>query len=122
MRKARLIALLSIVALVLGAGTALSASREELVVPHYPDVQEGEMYNRDDIWKPISFDSFTPRPGARVAIPQGMYKETTTGPISISSGRVPAAGSALVEGRGGSVYTASQVADREIKRMIRQLH
>ena len=116
-----MIALLSVAAVLATLGAA-AATRNDLSTPNFPDVREGEMYNRDDIFSAPPDGVQRPMPIAK----SGASFPTQAGrpgPVAISSEKLSfGGGSAIVSARGGTISTPRMQADREIHRLIRKLN
>ncbi len=121
----RKLAVVAVLALLIGATAAMADARSRSFVVQYPNVSEGQIYNAADILvtnpnleasglpapqDPNESASYTARPGPGSLI--GNFSENT-GLIS--------AANAMVAPRGGGFMSSRQKADHEISRLIRAL-
>ncbi len=122
-KTVRMIALLSVAAMLATLGAA-AATRDDLSTPNFPDVQEGELYDRNDIF--TAPQDGVQHPMARAVSGAGFPAQAASrpGPVAINSEKLSfgGGGSALVSPRGGTISTPRMQADREIHRLIRKLN
>ena len=119
--RTRKILLVVAVALLLGTvGAMAQSNRDELVKVRLPRAGLGEMYNRS---------SLIPRPETTPSMPTPV--DPAAGPVvtiqkidpifNLDGAMNIGQGSALMAPRGGAISSPKQVADREIRRLIRRL-
>ncbi len=123
-RETRVIGALAVVLLV-GATCAFAATRSDFVTPNIPDTQEHEIYLKSSIWE-VDPDLLSP---VQLPPPPSNPEDAIlpgkggAGPIGGLENLpyVDTIGSPLVGPRGGTFMGGQRGAEREIKRLIRDL-
>lgn len=127
MKKHLKIGLVAVVALMLGATMALADARSHFFVVNMPDIQEGQLYNRNV----VQAQNPNPQPSSLPAPQDPDSGNDVSGPASGSKlGPTMFDGFSKIEGglapnigiRGGGMMSTKQKADRQIKLLIRQLN
>ncbi len=109
------------VALLLGTVSAMAQSnRDEFAKVQLPRAGAGEMYSRTGL---ISQAESTPSMPTPVEPMEGPVESTfkTDSAFTMDGSMGFGQGSALMTPRGGAISSPKQLADREIKRLIRRL-